>query len=178
MKLGLNSAVLADLSFEELVNFAALNNLECLEVCCWPKGKAERRYAGVSHIDVSDLSEDKVEYIKNYCSEKGVEISALGYYPNTLDEDLEKRKVYVDHLYKLIDASSKLGVNMITTFLGRVPGKTVEENLEIVKTVASNCKYAEKRQVKIALNANVITNDQCQVDNLMTTPAIWRYLNA
>jgi sugar phosphate isomerase/epimerase len=178
MKLGLNSAVLADLSFEELVDFAALNNLECLEVCCWPKGKAERRYAGVSHIDVSDLSEDKVEYIKNYCAEKGVEISALGYYPNTLDEDLEKRKVYVDHLYKLIDASSKLGVNMITTFLGRVPNKTVEENLEIVKTVwPPIVKYAEEKGVKIAIEncPMLFTNDQWPGgQNLMTTPAIWR----
>ena len=178
MKLGLNSAVLADLSFEELVDFAALNNLECLEVCCWPKGKAERRYAGVSHIDVSDLSEDKVEYIKNYCAAKGVEISALGYYPNTLDEDLEKRKVYVDHLYKLIDASSKLGVNMITTFLGRVPSKTVEENLEIVKTVwPPIVKYAEEKGVKIAIEncPMLFTNDQWPGgQNLMTTPAIWR----
>ena len=178
MKLGLNSAILGDLSFEELVDFAAENNLECLEVCCWPKGKAERRYAGVSHIDVSDLSEDKVEYIKNYCNKKGVEISALGYYPNTLDEDLEKRKVYVDHIYKLIDASNKLGVNMITTFLGRVPSKTVEENLEIVKEVwPPIVKYAEEKGVKIAIEncPMLFSNDEWPGgQNLMTTPAIWR----
>ncbi|GFP74704.1 sugar phosphate isomerase/epimerase family protein [Clostridium fungisolvens] len=178
MKLGLNSAILGDLNFEELVDFAAENNLECLEVCCWPKGKAERRYAGVSHIDVSDLSEENVQYIKNYCHAKGVEISALGYYPNTLDPDLEKRKVYVDHLYKLIEASSKLGVNMITTFLGRVPNKTVEENLEIVKEVwPPIVKYAEEKGVKIAIEncPMLFTNDEWPGgQNLMTTPAIWR----
>ncbi len=178
MKLGLNSAILGDLSFEELVDFAAENNLECLEVCCWPKGKAERRYAGVSHIDVSDLSDDKVKYIQNYCKEKGVEISALGYYPNTLDPDLEKRKVYVDHLYKLIDGSSRLGVNMITTFLGRVPNKTVEENLEIVKEVwLPIVKYAEEKGVKIAIEncPMLFTNDEWPGgQNLMTTPVIWR----
>jgi len=178
MKLGLNSAILGDLSFEELVDFAVENNLECLEVCCWPKGKAERRYAGVSHIDVSDLSDDKVEYIKNYCKEKGVEISALGYYPNALDPDLEKREVYINHLYKLIDASSKLGVNMITTFVGRVPNKTVEENLEIVKEVwPPIVKYAEEKGVKIAIEncPMLFTNDEWPGgQNLMTTPAIWR----
>lgn len=178
MKLGLNSAILGDLSFEELVDFAAENNLECLEVCCWPKGKAERRYAGVSHIDVSELSEEKVEYIKNYCKTKGVEISALGYYPNTLDPDLEKREVYIDHLYKLIDASNKLGVNMITTFVGRVPNKTVEENLEIVKEVwPPIVKYAEEKGVKIAIEncPMLFTNDEWPGgQNLMTTPAIWR----
>ena len=178
MKLGLNSAILGDLSFEELVDFAAENNLECLEVCCWPKGKAERRYAGVSHIDVSDLSKEKIEYIKNYCLAKGVEISALAYYPNTLDEDLEKRKVYIDHLYKLIDASSVLCVNMITTFLGRVPNKTVEENLEIVREVwPPIVKYAEEKGVKIAIEncPMLFTDDQWPGgENLMTTPAIWR----
>jgi len=178
MKLGLNSAILGDLSFEELVDFAAENNLECLEVCCWPKGKAERRYAGVSHIDVSDLGADKVEYIKNYCTSKGVEISALGYYPNTLDADLEKRKVYVEHIYNLIDASNKLGVNMITTFLGRVPNKTVEENLEIVKEVwPPIVKYAEEKGVKIAIEncPMLFSNDEWPGgQNLMTTPAIWR----
>lgn len=178
MKLGLNSAILGDLSFEELVDFAEKNNLDCLEVCCWPKGKAERRYAGVSHIDVSDLSDDKVEYIKNYCKEKGVEISALGYYPNTLDPDLEKRKVYIDHIYKLIDASSKLDVNMVTTFVGRVPNKTVEENLKIVKEVWSPIvRYAEEKGVKIAIEncPMLFTNDEWPGgQNLMTTPAIWR----
>jgi sugar phosphate isomerase/epimerase len=178
MKLGLNSAILGNLTFEKLVDFAADNNLECLEVCCWPKGKAERRYAGVSHIDVSDMSEEKVQYIRDYCSSKGVEISSLGYYPNTMDEDLEKRQVYVSHLYKLIDASSRLGVNMVTTFLGRVPGKTVEENLEIVKEVWEPIvKYAEEKAVKIAIEncPMLFSNDEWPGgQNLMTTPAIWR----
>ncbi|MDS0524190.1 sugar phosphate isomerase/epimerase [Clostridium sp. SHJSY1] len=178
MKLGLNSAILGELNFEELVDFAAENNLECLEVCCWPKGKAERRYAGVSHIDISELDEEKVKYINNYCKEKGVEISALGYYPNTLDSDLEKRKVYVNHLYKLIDASGKLGVNMITTFLGRIPNKTLEENLEIVKEVwPPIVKYAEEKGVKIAIEncPMLFTNDEWPGgQNLMTTPAIWK----
>ena len=77
---------------------------------------------------------------------------SLAYYPNTLDEDLEKRKVYVEHLYKLIDASSKLDVNMVTTFIGRDPTKTVEENLEIVKEVwPPIVKHAEEKGVKIAI---------------------------
>lgn len=178
MKLGLNSAILGDLSFEELVDFASENNLECLEVCCWPNRKAERRYAGVSHINVSDLGQDKVEYIKKYCREKGVEISALAYYPNILDPDLEKRKMYIGHLYKVIDASDKLGVNMVTTFVGRVPNKTIEENLEIVKEVwPPIIKYAEEKGVKIAIEncPMLFTNDEWPGgQNLMTSPAIWR----
>ena len=34
-----------------MIDIASQMGLECVEVACWPKAKAERRYAGVSHID-------------------------------------------------------------------------------------------------------------------------------
>ena len=53
MKFGLLTSICEGMTFEEVVNFAAENQLECLEVACWPQGGAQRRYAGVSHIDRS-----------------------------------------------------------------------------------------------------------------------------
>ena len=45
-----------------------------------------------------------------------------------------------------------LNVNMVTTFLGRVPDKNVEENLEIVKEVwPPILEYAKEKGVKIAI---------------------------
>lgn len=116
------------------------------------KGGASRRYAGVSHIDVAGLTQEKAKYINEYCKKRDVEISSLAYYPNTLEPNLEKRKAYISHLYKLIDASAMLDVNLITTFIGRDPQKTVTENLEIVKEVwPPIVKYAEEKGVKIAI---------------------------
>ena len=86
--IGLVSAILDGLSFEEMIDCAAENGLECVEVACWPKGKAERRYAGVSHIDAAALGEEKCAYIWEYCEKKKVEISSLAYYPNTMDPDV------------------------------------------------------------------------------------------
>ena len=109
MKFGLLTAILEGTTFEEAVDFAAENQLECLEVACWPNtGGAKRRYAGVCHIDAEALTEEKAKEIIQYCKERNVEISSLGYYPNTLDPDLEKRKQYIDHIYALIDASSQV----------------------------------------------------------------------
>ena len=133
MKLGFITAICDGMTFEEVVDFAAENGLECLEVACWPQGGAQRRYAGVSHIDVANLTQEKADEIKAYCKKKGVEISSLAYYPNTLEPNLEKRQSYIDHLYKLMDASVMLDVNMITTFVGRDHKKSVSDNLEIVK---------------------------------------------
>lgn len=180
MKLGFVSAILDELSFEEVIDFASENGLECVEIMCWPKGKAERRYAGTTHINVDEVDEEKAKYINQYCKEKNVEISALGYYPNTMDVDLEKRSVYINHIKKIIKAANILGVNTVTTFIGRVTTKTVEENIEIFKTVWPDIiKYAEENNVKIAIEncPMLFSNDQWPGgQNLATTPAIWRRL--
>ncbi len=55
MQLGFVSAILAELGLEEVVQFAADEGFQCIELMCWPRGKAERRYAGVTHIDAGDL---------------------------------------------------------------------------------------------------------------------------
>ncbi|MCI8873085.1 MAG: sugar phosphate isomerase/epimerase [Lachnospiraceae bacterium] len=178
MKLGLITSILDGMTLEEVIKFAAEQGLECLEVACWPTGGAQRRYAGVSHIDAANLTREKADSIQCLCREQGVEISSLAYYPNTMDPDLEKRKGYISHLYKLIDASALLDVNMVTTFVGRDPQKSVSENLELVKEVwPPIVKYAEEKGVKIAIEncPMLFTEDEWPGgQNLMTTPENWR----
>lgn len=178
MKLGFVSAILDYASFEEAIDVASNLGYECIEVACWPKQKATRRYAGVTHINIDELNDEKINYIKDLCSKKNIEISALAYYPNTLDPDLEKRSVYVEHLKKMIVAAPKLGVNTITTFIGRVQDKTIEENLDIFKEVWTPIvKLAEEQGVRIAIEncPMLFTKDEWPGgQNLATTPKIWR----
>lgn len=178
MKLGFVSAILDQSTFEEMIDTASDLGFQCVEVACWPVGKAERRYAGVSHINVDELDDARVAYIKDYCAKKKVEISSLAYYPNTMDGDLEKRAVAVEHLKKVIVASKRLGVGMVTTFIGRDQAKTVEENLELVREVwPPIVALAEEQGVRIAIeNCPMLFGaDQWPGgQNLMTTPAIWR----
>ena len=178
MKLGFVSAILDGWTFEEMIDTASEMGFQCVEVACWPQGKAERRYAGVSHIDVENMTDKKVKYIQDYCAKRNVEISSLAFYPNTMDGDLEKRAAAVAHLKKVIEASAKLGVNMVTTFIGRDQTKTVEENLELVKEVwPPILKLAEEKGVKIAIeNCPMLFGpDQWPGgQNLMTTPANWK----
>ena len=180
MKLGFVSAILDTWNYEEMMDFASDHGFECVEVACWPQGKAERRYAGVTHIDVDKVLEDEeyAKHILDYSKEKNVEISTLAYYPNTMDGNQEKREAADAHLKNVIRASHKLGVNMVSTFIGRDQTKTVEENLELVKEVwPSIIKLAEENDVKVAIeNCPMLFGpDQWPGgQNLMTTPKIWR----
>ncbi len=177
MKLGFVSAIVEEYSFEELIDYAAQAGFECIEVACWPKGTSERRYAGVSHIDVENITDEKAEYINNYCKEKNIQISSLAFYPNVLDENLEAGRKNIDHLLKVIEASSKLGVNMVTTFIGRNQKLNVEQNLELVKKVWPEIiKKAEECNVKVAIENCPMLFDDNQWpggQNIMTTPEIW-----
>ncbi len=180
MKLGFISAILDQMSFEEMIDTAAGLGFSCVEVACWPRGKAERRYAGVSHIDVSALTDKEAARILDYCKARKVEISSLAYYPNTMDGDPEKRAANIAHLKQVIAASHRLGVNLVTTFVGRDQTKTVEENLELFREIwPPIVQQAEALGVRIAIeNCPMLFGpDQWPGgQNLASTPVIWRKL--
>ncbi len=178
MKLGILTSIFDGWSFEEVLDIAQNMGFECLEVACWPKGKAERRYAGVSHIDVERMTEEDAARILEMCRSRKIEISSLAFYPNTLDPNLEKRRNNIGHLMKVIDASARLRVNMVTTFIGRDQNKSVEENLKIVSEVwPPIIKHAEEKGVRIAIEncPMLFSEDEWPGgQNLMTRPDIWK----
>lgn len=177
MKIGFVSSILDGYSFEEVIDFASQHGFKCVELASWKQEKAERRYAGVSHLDAEGLTDEKAKYILDYCKDRNVEISSLAYYPNTMDSDLEKRKANIEHLISVIDASAKLGINMVTTFIGRNQYKTVDENLaELEEVWRPIINHAEEKKVKIGIeNCPMLFGaDQWPGgQNLMTTPVIW-----
>ena len=151
---GLLTAILDGWTYEEAVDIAAGQGFQCLEVACWPAGKAERRYAGVSHIDAERVLEDDAyaKHVTDYIAGKGMHISSLAYYPNTMDPDAAKRTAAIDHLKALIRASAKLGVNMVSTFIGRDQAKSEEENLRLFQEIwPPIIKLAEEQGVKVAI---------------------------
>ena len=178
MKIGFVSAILQDYSFKEMIDIAQEMGFKCVEVACWPVGKAERRYAGVSHIDVDNLDDKKAEEILAYCKKTGVEISSLAYYPNVLDANPEKSAVCIAHLEKVIRASAKLGVSLVTTFIGRDQTKNVEDNLKLIaETWPPLIALAESLNVRIGIEncPMLFGSDQWPGgQNIMTTPANWK----
>ena len=178
MKFGFVTAILPELSFDNVLNFARHEGFSTVEVMCWPVGKAERKYAGVTHIDVTTLTKTKAQEILGHCQDQGVGISALGYYPNMLDPDPAVSRPAVAHFKKVIAAAPKLGVNLVTGFVGRDWTKTIDENWpRFLKIWRPLIQYAEDHGVKIGIEncPMSFTRDEWPAGkNLMTTPAIWR----
>lgn len=179
MKLGFVSAILPELSLEEVLEFASAEGFACVEVMCWPPGKADRKYAGITHIDVTSF--DPAE-INQLCEKYGVEISGLGYYPNALDSDPKRSATATAHIKAVIRAAQALGLKNVNTFVGRDWTKSVDDNwprfLKIWKPIIA---LAEKCGVRVGIEncAMMYTQDEWPGGkNLAMCPAIWRRMFA
>lgn len=177
MQLGYVTAILPELSLEENMAFAAATGYDCLEVMCWPPGKAKRRYAGVTHIDVTELGEGAIGQVLALQKEYGVGISALGYYPNPLTPDAVEAKVYTDHLLRLIDAAAVLNVNCVTTFVGRDKDRTIADQWpRFLATWRPLVAHAEARGVRIGIEncpMRFTADEWPGGTNLAVSPAVW-----
>jgi len=182
MQLGFVSAVLHDMSLEEVLAFAADEDFPCVEVMCWPPGQAERRYAGVCHLDVSEFSDEQANHVRDLLRIQGVQISALGYYPNPLDPDPQHRTRVVGHLRRVIRAAARLGVSTVNTFVGRDWTRSVEDNWPAFReSWPAIIRDAAASGVKIGIEncPMLFSRDEWPGGkNLAISPAVWRRMFA
>jgi sugar phosphate isomerase/epimerase len=177
MQLGFVTAILPEWSLEDVLSFAATEGFKCVEVMCWPAGKAERRYAGVTHLDVTAIGPPEADLVRELAVKYNVTISSLGYYPNPLCADAEERDKYVEHLKKVIKGSSMLGIGRMTTFVGRDHLKSMEENWSLFESVWKPLvELAEEHDVRIGIEncPMLFSSDEWPGGkNLAVSPEIW-----
>jgi sugar phosphate isomerase/epimerase len=177
MHLGFVSAILPEFILDEVLAFAADEGFACVEPMCWPPGDADRRYAGVTHIDVSAFTEDDAGRIQDLLQIHDVRLSGLGYYPNPLDPDVAVRTIVVEHLKKVIHAAAMLEIRLVNTFIGRDPARSVDANWPLFQQVWPDIvQVAETEGVKLGIEncPMLFSNDEWPGGkNLATSPALW-----
>lgn len=157
MKIGFLTACLPKLNLEDIVKWASKNNFKTLELAAWPV-ESERDYRA-EQINADKFSKHDAEKVKELFLSHNMEISAMAYYDNNLHPDLEKRKFYLKHLRKVIDAASLLDVKLVGTFVGGRPDKSPAENIKEIKKVFKDIlKYAADKNVKIMI-------ENCPMEN-------------
>ena len=178
MQLGFVSAIVPELSLEEVFQTAEEIGYDCVELMCWPIGKAARRYAGVTHIDVRQLDEAATARIKELASRHGVSISGLGYYPNPLAPDVEEATQAVQQIERVIAAAAKISVKTVNTFVGRDWSRSMEDNWPRFREVWEPLvRAAEEHDVRIGIEncPMLFTQDEWPGGkNLAVSPVIWR----
>jgi len=178
IKLGFVSAILPDLTLEQVADFASSAGFDCIELMCWPKGKAERRYAGVTHIDAVSLTTDAAARVRDLFASRNLAISGLGYYPNPLTPDQVEADVYAAHIRKVIEAAKLLGVGVVNSFVGRDWCKSIDDNWpRFLSTWSPLIQFAADQGIKIGIEncPMSFTRDEWPGGkNLASTPAIWR----
>jgi sugar phosphate isomerase/epimerase len=175
MQLGFVSAIVPDLTLEQVFALGRATGYSCVELMCWPPGKAERRYAGVTHIDVSNFDPAAV---LDLAQAHGMAISSLGYYPNLLSPNPQEGRVADAHLRRVIDAARRLNLTVVSTFVGRDWTRSIQENWPRFLSVWSDLiSYAEDNGICIAIEncPMLFTADEWPGGkNLASSPAIWR----
>ena len=182
MKLGFVSAIFPDLTLPEVLQVAQKTGYSAVELMCWPVGKADRRYAGVTHVDVVNLTPDDADRINNQVAEAGIEISALGYYPNPLAPDQQEAEQAVAHIRQVIVATQLLGLKQMNTFVGRDWTRSVEANWpRFLDTWKPLVEFAEQHDVGIGIEncPMLFSEDEWPGGkNLAISPEIWRRMFA
>jgi len=178
MKLGFVSAILPELDLGGVLEFARVAGFAAVEPMCWPVGRAERRYAGVTHIDASRFGRPEAERVRALCARHGVTLSGLGYYPNPLAADEREAAVYIEHLKKVISAAALLGVNQVNTFIGRDPARSLADNWSVFdERWPAIVRHAEGAGVRIGIEncPMFFTQDEWPGGkNIAVSPRNWR----
>ena len=179
MKLGVLTAPFPDLTLDAVADWAGAAGFSVLEVACWPKSAgASRRYAGTAHIDVATISATEGQELVAALAEKGVSISALGYYPNPLHPDAAHRAEVIDHLKQVISAAGRIGVPLVNTFLGGDAAKSVDANWQDALTIWPEIvAHAKAQCVRIAIEncPMIFSGDEWPGGhNIAYSPQVWR----
>lgn len=176
--LGFVSAIFPEQSFSEVMEIAHRIGYDCVEIMCWPVGKAERRYAGVTHIDVANLNDARAAEIRRIADDRGVQISGLGYYPNALSPNLEEATTAVAQIRRVMEATAMLGLTRFNTFVGRDWTRSVDDNWpRFLETWGPLVELAERLQINIGIeNCPMLfgTDEWPGGKNLAHSPGIWR----
>jgi sugar phosphate isomerase/epimerase len=180
MKLGFVTAIAGDLSLTEIVRMAVEIGYDCVEVMCWPPSQAERRYAGVTHIDVANLSDAKILEIKKLCDDSGVTMSGLGYYPNCLSANPDEARLAIDHLQKVMHVAARMEIGIVNSFIGRDHRLSVDDNWpRLLDTWGPLMDLADSLKLKIGIEncPMLFTKDEWPGGkNIATCPQVWRRL--
>jgi len=151
MKIGFLSGPLDGIDVKEVFAFAKTTGASTLELTAWPSDQNIRKEA----------------------AEFGLEISAIGYYANSLEADKGKAQANLEGLYRAIDYAARNDVNLVCTLIGGNPYLTLDENLkQAEERIAPVVDYANSQGIRLAFENNPKLGHPGSA-NIAYSPELW-----
>ncbi|WP_031469541.1 sugar phosphate isomerase/epimerase family protein [Sciscionella sediminilitoris] len=177
MKLGMLTACLPEWDLDRIAAWASEAGYEALEVACWP-GTGGRDFEA-AHLPVAEFGPEQAERTRALCERHGLGISALAYYENNLHPDPVRRDEIHAHLRHTIDAAQAIGLDLVGTFIGRDPGRSVRENQAEAEAVFGELvEYAGERGVRLMVENCVMEgwHPDGYPGNIAYSPELWEWM--
>jgi sugar phosphate isomerase/epimerase len=170
LKIGFVNACFPQLSLEEQLDWAAANGFQTIELHAAPN---------TLKVDLQKVASDSAHAasVKNMFTSRGLEISDIMWGGAHLHGNPEKREASVGRLKAMIAGAAALGVEYVSTFIGRDPAQDVEANIEIaLKAWPALLDFATEHGVKIAIENCPMLYEWPGGLNIAYSPENWERL--
>jgi sugar phosphate isomerase/epimerase len=167
MRIGVYNSCLLDWDLDRTLGWAAANGLAAVEVHAGPRYR---------HVDWRAVARGGPNPLVEAQSRHGVRICGLMYGAlGFLAPDPRRRRAALEELEVLLRAARASEVPVVSTFTGRDPSLTLEQNLEEYARVFPRvAELAERHQVDVAFENCPMYEQWPWVHNIAVSPAIWQ----
>ncbi len=145
------------------VAFLAGLGFESFELLAWPGHP----------FDPAKVTERQIDELKSQLAAHDVELSSVGYYDNHLDHT--RQPLVKEHFLGLMKVGRSLGTDVIGTFTGRDPEKSIVDNIPAIREYWSEmAKRAADMGMRIAFeNCPMFHHHPFRGINTAFTPGAW-----
>lgn len=150
----------------DIAQFAQDTGFTSMELSAWPQ----------SSLNADHITDERIKEIRVDLDSRGIEISALGYYPNYLAADKDEAAEYQRYFRKVMQLAHRMEVPSVCTFVGMTPGWTVEDCMKpFTKLFTEFTKEAEDLGIRIGIENCPMLNHKTRTgENLAFSPEIWK----
>ena len=150
----------------DIAQFAQDTGFTSIELSAWPQ----------SSLNADEITDDRIKEIRADLDNRGIEISALGYYPNYLAADTAEAAEYKRYFRKVMQLADRMEVPAVCTFAGMTPGLSVEDCMDPFAALFTEfTAEAEDLGIRIGIENCPMLNHKTRTgENLAFSPEIWQ----
>jgi sugar phosphate isomerase/epimerase len=177
VQLGVSSSCFREVSLPECLRWAGAAGFQTVEINAPPMSvRAGGSWFQHSSLNVLALDGAARDALVSALDKSGLRAAALAWQGHLLEPDADRAAAAQAHLGRVVEAAAMLGIGVVTTCVGRMPGATLGDSIaEFARRVAPALEQAESSQVRLALSTSPMIGRQSEdvPGNSAFCPELW-----